>query len=606
MLSPSRVPPPLPLINANILPDDAPDDMQTMGNVSEEANHVKSIFEPLKSYITTCFCQSNCLSSSFLVPRVPYVRATSEVIASTTKFRSDSASWTDTEKLPSEPDKMWLLEDLVENGNWWAGSAHVGRGATSTILKKTPERASAARVSSKTPRIHWEKLSEWYHVVLSAGCTWKGVLSKIEINNAIGGIRKPYELSAEEEQGIERDFAHARDQVRCTLLEASESLLRRPGIPINEPQACRFLLLLLANPILNPPEYASPSGSRQGAYTMQNVGQTSTGQGQKASSWKSTSIKQNLNAKGRSFNTDLGNAKRHSSIIKRILGLISNLPVDCQHHITMWFSRFPRHHFIKTVELVGSFVSYRLLRQHRRKHISGANIVAELIPETQRSRISDSAQIHIAIGMSRNSKDERKPTITYSEDWQIRAAARVMALLFSANSSGPHRRQDFLQSTSLEFSTVDGCPPGPQDAHRPKQILEMSMFYNTLLDHADLITDFDTWETQTGKFSFCQYPMFLSIWAKIYLMSYDAQRQMETKAREAFFNSIMSRKAVSQYLVFRVRRECLIEDSLRGVSEVVGTGPEEIKKGLRIEFSDEEGIDAGGYAPYSVSTPFQC
>lgn len=86
-------------------------------------------------------------------------------------------------------------------------------------------------------------------------------------------------------------------------------------------------------------------------------------------------------------------------------------------------------------------------------------------------------------------------------------------------------------------------------------------------------------------------------------MSYDAQRQMETKAREAFFNSIMSRKAVSQYLVFRVRRECLIEDSLREVSEVVGTGPEEIKKGLRIEFSDEEDIDAGGYPSYPVSTP---
>lgn len=143
----------------------------------------------------------------------------------------------------------------------------------------------------------------------------------------------------------------------------------------------------------------------------------------------------------------------------------------------MWFSRFLRHHFIKTVGLVGNFVSYRLLRQHRRKHISGTNIVAELISETQRSKISDSAQLHIALGMSRNSKTERKPTITYSEDWQIRAAARVMALLFSANSSGPHRRQDFLQSTSLKLSTVDGCPLSPRDAHGPKQILEMSMFY---------------------------------------------------------------------------------------------------------------------------------
>jgi E3 ubiquitin-protein ligase HECTD2 len=37
-----------------------------------------------------------------------------------------------------------------------------------------------------------------------------------------------------------------------------------------------------------------------------------------------------------------------------------------------------------------------------------------------------------------------------------------------------------------------------------------------------------------------------------------------------------------------------VEDSLKGVSEVVGSGGEEIKKGLRIEFKGEEGIDAGG------------
>jgi hypothetical protein len=35
--------------------------------------------------------------------------------------------------------------------------------------------------------------------------------------------------------------------------------------------------------------------------------------------------------------------------------------------------------------------------------------------------------------------------------------------------------------------------------------------------------------------------------------------------------------------VLKVRRECLIEDSLKGVSEVVGTGQEEIKKGLTMK-----------------------
>ena len=69
---------------------------------------------------------------------------------------------------------------------------------------------------------------------------------------------------------------------------------------------------------------------------------------------------------------------------------------------------------------------------------------------------------------------------------------------------------------------------------------------------------------------------------------------MEIQAREAWFNSIMTAKTLSQYLVLRIRRDCLVEDSLKGVSEVVGAGGEEIKKGLRIEFKGEEGIDAGG------------
>lgn len=59
-------------------------------------------------------------------------------------------------------------------------------------------------------------------------------------------------------------------------------------------------------------------------------------------------------------------------------------------------------------------------------------------------------------------------------------------------------------------------------------------------------------------------------------------------------DSILNHKDVSQYLNLRVRRDCLVEDSLRGVSEVVGAGSEDIKKSLRIEFIGEEGVDAGG------------
>lgn len=607
--SPSRVRPSLPLVDVKILQEDASDDMQTIENVSNEVEPGKSIFEPLQSYITTCFRDCNCLNSSFLIPRTPSMRATSEGITSTTCF-TNLVSRADIGALPSEPDpQMLLLGGFAENGTGWIGSGQVEPSSPSTISRKLPERTSSARVTLKTPRIHWEEVNEWYHVVLSAGCAWKGVLNKVEIMNHIGGIHKPYEMSAEDEQVIEQDLAHARNQVQRTLQDASETLLRRPGLPINEPQACRFLLLLLANPIFNPSGY--PSGSKPGAYAIQNTSHMSSSQGQQRSLWKSASARgQNLVAEARSFNTDSGSANKHYSIIKRILGIMSNLPVDCQHHITMWFSRLSKPHFLTTVDMVGSFVSYRLSRQHGLKHCKNPILVDEIHPEILRSGVGDSTQLHVANGVTRNSKPlgKRRPTIAYSEDWQISAAARVMSLLFSANSSGPNHRQDDLKSTSFKFGTADVRPTGPQHVQRPKRIVETSTFYNTFLDNADLITDFETWETRRGRFSFCEYPMFLSLRAKIHLMGYDARRQMEAKAREAFFDSIVSRKAVSQYLVLKIRRECLVEDSLRGVSEVLGTGQEEIKKGLRIEFSGEEGIDAGGYAyPYQgiISLYFQ-
>lgn len=268
--SPSRVRPSLPLVDVKILPEDEPDHMQTIENISIEVEPVKSIFEPLKRYITSCFRDCNCLNSSFQIPRTPSMRATSEKITSPTSF-TNLVARADIGSLPFKPDAQMLLRgDSAESGTGWIGSGRVEPSSPSKVSKKLPERASSPRVTLNTPRTHWEELSEWYHVVLSAGCAWKGVLNKVEIMNSIGGIHKSYEISVEDQQLIEQDLAHARNQVQRTLLDASETLLRRPGFPINEPQACRFLLLLLANPIFTPSGFPSGyhSGSKPGAYAI--------------------------------------------------------------------------------------------------------------------------------------------------------------------------------------------------------------------------------------------------------------------------------------------------------------------------------------------------
>jgi HECT-domain (ubiquitin-transferase) len=74
------------------------------------------------------------------------------------------------------------------------------------------------------------------------------------------------------------------------------------------------------------------------------------------------------------------------------------------------------------------------------------------------------------------------------------------------------------------------------------------------------------------------------------IMEYDARRQMEIKAREAFFTTVFQKRNVAPHLLLKVRRDCIIEDSLAQIS----SNEMDVKKGLRIEFVGEDGVDAGG------------
>ncbi|KTW26061.1 uncharacterized protein T551_03633 [Pneumocystis jirovecii RU7] len=207
-----------------------------------------------------------------------------------------------------------------------------------------------------------------------------------------------------------------------------------------------------------------------------------------------------------------------NDIIKRTFGYISSLSNDIHHYIVNWFSNYNTDILCKKIQLCNSFISKRLSK-YTREHDNQSK---------------------------------------YTTDWGIKAATKMMALLFASNN----KKSTFL----------------------------LSEFYNTMVDYIDLITDFDAWERKLSKFSFCQYPFLLSMGAKINIMEYDAKRQMEVKAREAFFSSIFQKRHITPHLVLRVRRECIIEDSLRQISN----NEMDLKKSLRIEFVGEDGVDIGG------------
>ena len=546
----------------------------------------RSIFQPLEDYIILSFGTLECINNSFKTSRPSTTLKTAR--ADKGKRKSpfpDEKQVQSGETLLELDAKTLLLGDITENSSWWRGD-----GMTDS---SSPERSRAIHggetsndilVTLKSPMIDWADVNEWYYLVLNAGRSWQQTLDEIVTLEPHMG-RPP--LSDKEMDEIEAQMIEAQFRAQRVLLKATESLLKRPGRLLQEPGDLRFLLIILANPLLYPTHSNSRPTRSKSASTERKIIQELS-----ARTAKDKEVSPNST---QAPNAGRGSSGRHSGIIKRILGLLSNLPNECHHHLVSWFARYSGGQFQRTTDLIGSFVTYRLTRQNGAKREVDQDPTAGLVPSMSSSGRNTSAALHAAIGSSGQSKknDSMPQAVIYNDDWQIKAAARVMALFFSANNSGLSRKVNAKALVIPENGQSAGLA-ARERAYNHGQILPTSDFYNTLLDYSDLIADFEAWESKRGKFTFCQYPFFLSIWAKIQIMEHDARRQMEVKAREAFFDSIMTHKNVNQYLVLKIRRDCLVEDSLKGVSEVVGSGNEEIKKGLRIEFNGEEGIDAGG------------
>ncbi|KAJ6005363.1 hypothetical protein N7451_003307 [Penicillium sp. IBT 35674x] len=563
--------------------------VQPKGTEEKDRENQPVVFKRLENYIIAAFKGCGALNASFPVYQ-PSIRSASSGNPPRMKIDPKSVPDPAANAPVFEPDaKTLLLGDLAENSTWWMNEWAEAEGQVPQNAKeRTPHKSRS--VSSRSPRINWSEASQWYQLVLTAGSSWseRWAAKKPDLSPRPGTDLARYKRWESVDMSlIEKDITESRLHLQRTLMKATENLLKRPRKLLKKPEDTRFLLILLANPLLSSPiAYASPKmlqsthrEERRPSHPK-DVARSTTRDGKFSRKDASAPI-----ARSGSYN-------HHYGILKRILGLLSNMPNDCHHYFVSWFARYPPGQFECLVELVGGFVTYRLTRQHGRKRSEIPKDGNDLIPSFASASGNTPAELHAAINRRHPSKPPPKkqesPTV-YAEDWQIRSAARIMSLLFTANISQAPRRLDTGSDARIRPNdSVNGSK------YFQDYVVPISSFYNTLLDYSDLVADFENWEARGSKFSFCQYPFFLSIWAKIHILEHDARRQMELKAREAFFNSILNHRAVSQYLVLKVRRDCLVEDSLRGVSEVVGTGQEEIKKGLRIEFVGEEGIDAGG------------
>ncbi|KAH8706683.1 hypothetical protein BGZ61DRAFT_350034 [Ilyonectria robusta] len=549
----------------------------------------KRIFKPLEDYIIACFGTFECVNSSFMAhhlrhtsrvgsepvrrkpvpsvppvpqrepPRVPQdVHESREPRDQREQPNPDAVAW------DLDP-KLLLLGDFAENGTWWTG----GQEEVAPPIKTPPIRSETGpvkpSVSTRSPQINWSDVISWYSVVTNVAEGWFNVYEELSRGEDFKGS------TDQELQMVERDLLHAQDHCRRVLLKATELLLKRPGRPLKDAADLRFLLIILENPLLHR-DHQHFRGVLQ-LDTESSAAEKEASQSKKSTKPESGPL-----------------SGQHSGIIKRILGLMSNSSIECHNQLITWFAKYQLARFAKTKELASDFLTYRLLRQSEKKpEVVKVDITAGLVPQMQEGR--SGAYLYDEIGPTSSSKKPKESVkkIAYSEDWQIKASSRLLALLFAANNL-PHVRRGDEGSSSAN----DNLGAVRDGVYAQGQMLPTSDFYNSMIDYADLVADFENWEARRGKFSFCQYPFLLSIWAKNRILEYDARRQMQSKARDAFFDSIMSRRSVNQFLVLDVRRDCLVDDSLQAVSEVIGSGSEDIKKGLRIVFKGEEGVDAGG------------
>ncbi|RFU80965.1 other hect domain ubiquitin ligase e3 [Trichoderma arundinaceum] len=534
----------------------------------------RKIFKPLEDYITNCFNNFECINSSFSTQQHPRYASRS---ASDTPRRpsvpfKDLRQPTQIKSTPRRPSqmevdspifdldpKLLMLGDVAENGLWWTGQ-------DTMAPKKLPNKEEPVHVHrppllTKSPQLNWADVDEWYSVVNNAAEGWFKIFEEVSGDLSLG------HLAEQELYAIEQDILKGQAHTQRVLLKVTENLLKRPGRPIKDPMDLRFLLIIMENPALH-----ADNENFHGVLQLE--------------------ISNSMRSRPTTSKSSTGNSGPisglHSGIIKRIVGLISNSSADCQNQMVTWLARYHAARFIKVKELVSGFLTYRMIRQSEKKQSEQTvDLTAGLIPQMQTGRYGG-ASLHDAIGGPRPAKKPKEPTkkISYSDDWQIKATSRVLSLLFSANN--------VLSTRRGEDAHANGSVTWNGTARAAGYFLPPTDFYNSMIDYADLIDDFESWESKRSKFSFCQYPFLLSIWAKTHIMEHDARRQMQSKARDAFFDSIMTRRNINQYLVLDVRRDCLVDDSLTAVSSVIGSGGEDLKKGLRISFQGEEGIDAGG------------
>lgn len=308
-------------------------------------------------------------------------------------------------------------------------------------------------------------------------------------------------------------------------------------------------------------------------------------------------------------------------ILRKVIGVLLHTSSFCSNYFASWYSKLSYNEFSSKVDLINLFITFHLKNYYwmanknqerssthynrrgksAQNHLNdiptkddGAEETGGSNPRPSSFSINQFSGIPARSKSKKDSNSDNKVRIyQYSEDWRLKTASIFLSILLKSN---------------LVRNGIEKLP--------------VSNFYNSLVDFVQIKLDFDSWqnlqhpskkenlllphpEIQTvlnyihgndysalnkSSFFFCGFPFLISLGAKISILEYEARRQMERKAEEAFINSLDKRIAIDTYFKVRVRREFIVQDSLRCIK----LNSTNLKKSLRVQFVNEPGIDAGG------------
>lgn len=177
--------------------------------------------------------------------------------------------------------------------------------------------------------------------------------------------------------------------------------------------------------------------------------------------------------------------------------------------------------------------------------------------------------------------------------------------------------QKINQNDTAEFTLRESCLRVSLEVmeglhkvnNRAENPVSYTVFYiPELTNSLNLRTDYLRWiqseamlnnQREKTTLSFCKYPFVFDPKAKYTLLQTDATIQMQNAFQEAhnanignlLFNGMLDAEVISPFLVLRVKRENIVQNTL---SQVIRLGPMEYKKPLQVVFEGEQGVDAGG------------